>query len=40
VVPGQNVAEGAPQTSRLREAVQQDQRRAGSALLDMEGHVR
>jgi hypothetical protein len=40
VVPGQNVAEWTPQTARLREAVQQDQGRAGSSLFDMEGHVR
>ena len=39
VVPGQKVAEGAPQARRLREAVQQDQGWAGSALFDMEGHV-
>jgi hypothetical protein len=40
VVPGQHVAEGAPQSPRLCKAVQQDQGRAGSALFDMKGHVR
>jgi hypothetical protein len=40
VVPGQDVPEGAPQAARLREAVQQHQRRAAAASFDMEGHAR
>ena len=37
---GQQVPEAAPEASRLREAVQEDQRRPGTAHLDMEWHDR
>ena len=36
---GHQVSEAAPQTTRLGEAVQQDQRRPRTAHLDMEWHA-